>query len=468
MIYSFMHRRFMKRVLTRARAHARLLALLAACAAAAPAETRAQSGVQQRAAQTPDGGATTAGAAKASEALALYEDAAGYVQRKFEEFRKSQLPFDRALEQKTLQEQKDLALQNAARLAARGPLRGTDIYYAGLLYSLAGKGEGALDSMRKFLADSAPAPADLKQRARAHGAQQAALLGQVDEAERMLAEYAQAEPRTTADLHRTNFILASAYMKKREFARAVPRAADAYAAALEYARAAGAANPAQRDATIFGAGAYYTNALLKSGRRADAVRVLQEMRARAVALPSARLYGQATELLLQQGEKFGPPPELPGVGPVASPEIRVAATLGEGPVRLAELRGRVVLLDFWATWCTYCVQTMPRLNALHRRYKDRGLVILGLNEFEGNIEGRDVSRAEELEHFRQFKRKMGVAYDFAVAADAENDRLFGVAGLPTAVLIDRRGRVRFITIGASDEEAELLKKMIVRLLDEPA
>jgi len=456
----------MKRVKTHKHTHTLLPLLLAVCAAAAaPTEACAQSGVQPRAAQTASGAAAAPGDAKASEALALYEEAAGYVQRKYEEFRKAKLPFDRTLEQKTLQEQKDLALQNAARLAARGPLRGADIYYAGLLYSLAGKGEGALDSMRKFLADTEPAPADLRQRARAHAAQQAAQLGLMDEAEGLLSDYARAEPRTTADLHRTNFLLASAYMKKREFARAVPRAADAYAAALAYAATA-AANPTQRDATIFGAGAYYTNALLRSGRRADAVRVIQEMRARAVALPSARLYGQATELLLQQGEKFDLPPELPGIGPVASPEIKVAETLGAGPVRLADLRGRVVLLDFWATWCTYCVQTMPRLNALHRRYKERGLVILGLNEFEGNIEGRDVTRAQELEYFRQFKRKMGVAYDFAVAADAENDRLFGVAGLPTAVLVDRRGRVRFITVGASEEEAELLKKMIARLLDE--
>jgi thiol-disulfide isomerase/thioredoxin len=190
------------------------------------------------------------------------------------------------------------------------------------------------------------------------------------------------------------------------------------------------------------------------------------LRARAVSFPSARLYGQATELLLREGEEFGLPPELPGVEPAVSPEIKVAATLGAGPVRLSELRGKVVLLDFWATWCTYCVKTMPRLNAMHQRYKERGLVILGLNEFEGQIEGRDATRAEELEYFRQFKSKMKVAYDFAVAADAENDAFFGVAALPTAVLIDRRGRVRFLTVGASEEEAALLRKMIVKLLDE--
>ena len=61
---------------------------------------------------------------------------------------------------------------------------------------------------------------------------------------------------------------------------------------------------------------------------------------------------------------------------------------------------------------------------------------------------------------------MNVNYDFAVAADTENSRLYGVASLPTGVLIDRRGRVRFITIGASEEEAAVLRRIILKLLDE--
>ena len=111
---------------------------------------------------------------------------------------------------------------------------------------------------------------------------------------------------------------------------------------------------------------------------------------------------------------------------------------------------------------------MPRLNALHQKYKDRGLVIIGLNQFEGHIKGQPATRAQELEFFRQFKRRMNVAYDFGVAADARNDGPYGVASLPTAVLVDRRGRVRFLTIGASEQEAELLKQVILKLLDEPA
>ncbi|MFL6335178.1 MAG: TlpA disulfide reductase family protein [Pyrinomonadaceae bacterium] len=450
----------MKRVLTFA-----LLLPLALCGAAA---ARGQAGARPRPAQGAEkepSGKDSASVAKASEAQTLYEEASQYAQRKFDEFRKNQVPYDPLLEQKTLQEQKDLALQNAARLAARAPLHGTDLYYAGLLYSLAGKGEGALDSMRRFLADDTdPAHAGLKQRARSVTAQQAAQLGLTEEAESALADYTKSEPRSASDLHRMNLLVASAYVKKKDYARAASPAGEAYKAALDYARTA--ADPVQRDTTIYGAGSFYSGVLVKAGRREEGVRVAQEMRARAFALPSARLYGQATQLVLNQGEPFGPPPEVAGLEPPVPPEIKVAELIGQGPVKLSELRGKVVLLDFWATWCTYCVKTMPRLNALQQKYKDRGLVVIGINEFEGNIQGRPATRAQELEFFRQFKRRLNVSYDFAVAADARNASPYGVAALPTAVLIDRRGRVRFLTVSAGDEEDVLLKKMVLKLLDE--
>src|SRR5829696_1447593 len=382
----------MKRVST----FAPMLALTLAVCAVAAGGARGQAGVRPRTAQGAENG-PNGNASKISEAQTLYEEASQYAQRKFDEFRQKQVPYDPLLEQKTLQEQKDLALQHAARLAARAPLRGTDLYYSGLLYSLAGKGEGALDSMRKFIADAGPAPADLKQRARSVAAQQAAQLGLLEEAVSVLADYSKAEPRNVADLHRMNLLVASAYVKKKDYARAAAPAGEAYAAALEYARTA--KDPVQRDSTIFGAGSFYANVLVKAGRRAEGVRVAQEMRARAFAIPSARLYGQATELVLRQGEPFGPPPEVAGLEPPASPEITVAEVLGQGPVKLSELRGKVVLLDFWATWCTFCVKTMPRLNALHQKYKDR---------------------------------------------------------------------VRFLPLGASEVEADLLKQMVLKLLDEPA
>ena len=158
-------------------------AALALLLALSPASARAQSGVKPSA--DGAGKSASADAASGEEAQALYDEAALYAQRKFDEFRKGNVPYDKALEQKTLQEQKELALRNAAKLGARAPLHGTDLYYAGLLYALAGKGEGALDSLRHFLSDAGAASDEQKQRARVLAAQHAAALNLDTEAEEM-------------------------------------------------------------------------------------------------------------------------------------------------------------------------------------------------------------------------------------------------------------------------------------------
>ncbi|HEX3558956.1 MAG TPA: redoxin domain-containing protein [Pyrinomonadaceae bacterium] len=452
--------------------------LLALALLFAPSGVRAQSGVRPNgdargvdakgaSGDAPDGSKAAGERGGAASSQSLYDEAAAYVQRKFDEFRKNSVPYDRALEQKTYQEQKDLALRNVTQLIARGPLHGADLFYAGQLYALAGKGEGALDSMRRFLAeaDAAHVSAEMKQHARVVVVQQAAQLGLDDDAEKTLAAYAQDEPRSAADLQRMHVTLASAYVKRKDYVRAVPHARETWAAAL---RGAGErkTDAQQRDAAIYGAGALLASTLVRAGQRPEAIAVIQEMRARAVSLPSARLYRQATELLLEQGERLDVPPGVAELPAAATPEIKISEWIDQTPVRLADLRGKVVLLDFWATWCGPCRVSMPKINAMSRKYRDRGLVVLGLTEFEGEADGRQLSRPQEVEYLRQFKRKQNISYGFGVADDKETGRSYGVVSIPTGILIDRQGRVRFITISSNDEEAETLQKLIQKLLDE--
>lgn len=443
------------------------LTSLAVFACAAQFVARAQSGVIPK----PEGnGAASSNArpddAKAVDAKALYEDAYGYAQRHFDEFAKNGVPFDKTLEAKTLQEQKDLALRNVSYLTRREPLGGTDLYYAGLLYALASKNDGALQFLKRFIED-ASAPHDLRQRARVAAVQQAALLSLTDDAEKTLAAYAQSEPRVPTDVYRMHALLADAYIKRGDYARAAPHAREIYASALQAAYA-DKAGPLKRADSIYAAGALLANTLSRSKQRAEAVRVIQDMRARAIAIPSAGLYRRATELLLDNGEGLGMPPAAEGVVAGAPPEIKVSEWIEQQPVRLADLRGKVVLIDFWATWCGPCRYTMPKLNALHRKYKDNGLVVLGLTEFEGGAEGRDMTRAEETEYLRRFRRKQGIDYGFGVEDGRETARSYGVVSLPTAVLIDRKGRVRFLAISASDLEFNELASMVRKLVEEPA
>jgi thiol-disulfide isomerase/thioredoxin len=465
--------------------NALVLAALAVSLVAAAHVARAQSGVKPNpqpdgANKTPAGastdGAKTEGAksvgvksnvARDDDAKALYDEAAVYAQNKFDEFRKNNLPYDKALAQRVVGEQKTLALENVRRLVSHGPLHGTDLFYSGLLYALAGKGDAALDSMRHFLADSGSATDEQRQRARVVAAQNAAALNLDDDAETMIAAYKRGEPKHDADLERISIQLAAAYYNQGEYARAEPHAREAYSDALKLAAESGG-DPERRDDTIYSAGAILAGVLFKENRRADGVQVVQEMRARAVALPSASLYGRATEFLLRQGERFDAPPTLPDVAQAAPPEIDVAEWIDQQPVNLAALRGKVVLLDFWATWCGPCRVSMPKINALSRRYKDRGLVVLGLTEFEGDVEGKSVTRAEELEYLREFKRKQNITYGFGVSNDTKTRHTYSIYTIPTTVLIDRKGRVRFLTISANDFEEEALARMVQKLLDEPA
>src|SRR5687767_6842686 len=293
--------------------------------------------------QAKQGAAATAasapGGAPASEAQTLYEEAEGYARLKFDEFRKNAVPYNKQLEQKTFQEQKDLALRHATRLAGRGPLGGLDLYYAGMLYVLAGKSEPALDSLRRFVAEAAQAPEALKQRARALAVEHAAKLDRHEEAGRFLDDYAAHGPRTPNDLHRLNYVMASLHAKRKDYARAAAHARTAYTSALEVARAPRLA-PDRRDTVIYGAGSFLAETLLSANRRAEALAVIQEMRGLALTYPSARLYGHATVMLLEEGEPLTAPPDASVAAGLeaapAPPELKITEWIDQKPVKLSE------------------------------------------------------------------------------------------------------------------------------------
>jgi len=128
--------------------------------------------------------------------------------------------------------------------------------------------------------------------------------------------------------------------------------------------------------------------------------------------------------------------------------------LSDAAVTLQAQRGRkVVLLDFWATWCPPCRMLMPSLQTLHEQFKDRGLEIIGVDMGEDR---------EQVQYF--IKRK---AYTFRVAVDPEEaiGTKFGVRGLPTMVVVDRAGTVRWIHVGSAVNDEEL-KQLIEQLTKE--
>jgi thiol-disulfide isomerase/thioredoxin len=114
----------------------------------------------------------------------------------------------------------------------------------------------------------------------------------------------------------------------------------------------------------------------------------------------------------------------------------------------AELRGKVVLIDFWGTWCAPCKTEMPGYQMLMDRYGPRGFTVVGLK----------VDVMQDTEDPVQFAKRIAVRYPLAVAADDVRQKFGGLEGLPTTMLYDRAGILRKKVIGfeyTSVFEAEL-------------
>jgi len=98
---------------------------------------------------------------------------------------------------------------------------------------------------------------------------------------------------------------------------------------------------------------------------------------------------------------------------------------------LAGLRGKIVVVEFWATWCPPCRRSIPHLNALYNQYKDKGVVILGLSD-----EGAD-KVAPFVEQMNKDKKDM----EYPAAAGSNDGAAYGVTGIPHAFLLDPTGKV---------------------------
>lgn len=434
-------------------------------------ETAAQSRPRQT-------GQTTAAAPQSSPqtsspqtAAAMYEDVSGYTERRYAQFERDRVPYNPRLAQSVVREAGQLAVRYAAQLAARQNLAGEDVYYLGRLYQLAGNEQRALEALRRYVAEARGTAGEVPQQARLMLAKSLAGAEQVAEAERVRAEYIAGQPQPSiAERATLDMELANAYRKNRQNDRAIQLMTESYNALAQAPQPTAVEQRRAHQQSLAAAAGFLAETYRRMNRPQDAIARLQELQRMGLSLPSATLYAEATGQLTRFGS-LANAARMTDEGAATrgfAPEIEVVEWVEQRPVRLADLRGRVVLLDFWATWCGPCIQTFPTLRQWHQRYNSRGLTILGVTKYYGTAEGREVTPQEEVAYLRQFRGRHRLPYGFAIADGNQNSLSYGVGGIPTVVLIDRRGVVRFITVGSGEENEAALAAMIERLLAEPA
>ena len=127
----------------------------------------------------------------------------------------------------------------------------------------------------------------------------------------------------------------------------------------------------------------------------------------------------------------------------------------DGPnLRLNEQRGRVVLVNFWATWCGPCRQEMPHLNRLYEKYRASGFVLLGVNVDD------DARNAIGL------ATKLGVKFPVLLDTEKKVSQLYDLSAMPATVLIDKDGRVRFLHRGYQAGYEDTYDRQIREMLKE--
>ena len=135
-----------------------------------------------------------------------------------------------------------------------------------------------------------------------------------------------------------------------------------------------------------------------------------------------------------------------------APDFDLPALDG-GQLQLSSFRGKVVLLNFWATWCVPCREEMPDLEAAQTRYGDQGLAVIGVNI------------AETAALARAFVDEVGVTFPIVLDEDVSMAASFRVSGLPVSILIDRHGIIVYRHYGQFHPKQ--IGEQIQPLLDKP-
>jgi cytochrome c biogenesis protein CcmG, thiol:disulfide interchange protein DsbE len=146
-------------------------------------------------------------------------------------------------------------------------------------------------------------------------------------------------------------------------------------------------------------------------------------------------------------------PALPPVGELnrPAPDFTLPGLDGQD-IRLSDYRGKVVLVNFWGTWCEPCKEETPALQQSYQKLRDQGLVIIGVD-----LRNQEGDGAEGVDNVRSFTERYGVTYPIALDIKGETARAFQIYPIPTSYFIDPNGTIRYVRVSTlTAEEVEVL------------
>ena len=400
--------------------------------------------------------------------LDLFSEVDKYETQQRQAYAQSGKRYDASARENILNDKKSLARKYVDVAASRTDLKGEDYYYLGRLYSAAENDQKTLELMRKFVSQYPPtATGDMIQSALVYSVILASRTKQMDLAEDAFARWQKGQPMLVSQQPVLQDYIATGYLKDGKPELALKHAQAAFDL-LKSIPAKTAKEKRDREQIYMNLVEVLSLGYKKSKNTDQAMEILAEARAESFALPSANLYRKVMTFV--DGSGFSEKKLMQKVDAYTTsdpaPEIKISEWIGESAGSLEQLRGKVVLLDFWATWCGPCISTFPRLRGWYKKYAGNDFVIIGVTQYYGKQDDKPMSNLQELDFLRGFKEKYKMPYSLAVAGPNEASIKYGIAALPTTILLDRNGVVRYIGIGAGAEESENLEDTIKKVLKE--
>ena len=173
----------------------------------------------------------------------------------------------------------------------------------------------------------------------------------------------------------------------------------------------------------------------------------------AVLIVGALSYATGLTKLIRSS--FGSFTEYKSSESAAAPELAAGEWINSAPLKLNDLRGRVVLIEFWTFGCINCRNTLPFIKSWHDRYQDKGLTVIGVHSPEFDEE-------RKVENLRSEVTSLGIRYAVVTDNDYQTWNAYHVEAWPTTFLLDKQGRIRWRHEGEGgyDEAERLIQKLL--------